>query len=99
MAMGPPTILGIGITILSSVLLATLATVWLRNYRQFGSTMTLGLLAFSAVLLVENVVAVVFFFSSMKMLYAMDSLVGMVVLGMRVLELIAIAFLTYATLK
>jgi len=99
MAMDLPTVVGIAITVINSVLLAVLASIWLKNYRQFKSTMILGLVAFSAVLLVENLIAIGFFFSSMKMLYAMDSLVGMVVLGMRVLELIAIAFLTYATLE
>jgi len=81
------------------VLLAVLAGVWAQNYRQFKSTMLLGLVAFSVVLLIENLVAIVFFFSSMNMLYAMDSLAGAIVLGMRVLELLAVAFLTYATLK
>jgi len=99
MAIGLPTIVGIAIATINSVLLAVLAAVWLRNYRQFESTMILGLMAFSVVLLVENLIAVGFFFSSMTMLYAMDSLVGLVVLGMRVLELVAIAFLTYATLE
>lgn len=35
----------------------------------------------------------------MRMLYAMDPLVGRIVLGMRVLELLAVSLLTYATLK
>jgi len=99
MGLGLPTIVGIAIAALNSVLLAVLAAVWLRNYRQFESTMILGLVAFSVVLLVENLIAIGFFFSSMTMLYAMDSPVGLVVLGMRVLELVAIAFLTYATLE
>jgi hypothetical protein len=99
MAMGPPTLVGIAITAVNSLLLGVLAAVWINNYRQFRSSMTLGLVAFSVVLLVENLVAIAFFFSSMKMLYTTDPLVGQVVLGMRVLELLAIAFLTYVTLK
>jgi hypothetical protein len=99
MAMGPPTIVGIAITALNSLLLAVLATVWISNYRRFRSNMTLGLVAFSLVLLIENLVAIAFFFDSMSMLYSTDPLVGQVVLGMRVLELLAIAFLTYVTVK
>lgn len=99
MAMGPPTVVGIGLTIINTALLVILAGVWLRNYRRFRSSMVLGLLGFSAVLLVENVIAVGFFFSSMGMLYNMEPIVGQVVLGMRVLELIAVGFLTYVTLK
>ena len=94
-----PTVFGIVITGINSALLAVLAAVWLRNYREFGSTLLLGLLGFSAVLLVENLVSVVFFFSNMRTLYAMDPLVGRVVLGMSVLELLAVSLLTYATLK
>jgi hypothetical protein len=94
-----PTVFGILITGVNSALLAVLAAVWLRNYREFGSTLLLGLLGFSAVLLVENLVSIAFFFSSMRTLYAMDPLVGRVVLGMRVLELLAVSLLAYATLK
>jgi len=94
-----PTAVGILITGVNSALLAVLAAVWLRNYREFGSTLLLGLVGFSAVLLVENLVSIAFFFSSMQALYAMDPLVGRVVLGMSVLELLAVSLLTYATLK
>jgi hypothetical protein len=99
MTMGPPTAVGILLTGVTSLLLLALSAVWLGNYREFRSTLVLGLVGFSAVLLVENVVSIAFFFSSMRMLYAMDPLVGRVVLGMRVLELLAVSFLTYATLK
>jgi len=99
--MNPATPTGVAVLIagVNSALLAVLAAVWLRNYREFGSTLLLGLLGFSAVLLVENLVSVVFFFSNMRTLYAMDPLVGRVVLGMSVLELLAVSLLTYATLK
>ncbi|WP_128904052.1 hypothetical protein [Halorubrum amylolyticum] len=91
-----PIAFGILLTGVNRALLAVLAAVWLRNYRE---TLLLGLLGFSAVLLVENLVSIAFFFSSMRTLYAMDPLVGRVVLGMRVLELLAVSLLTYATLK
>ncbi|MFB6293474.1 MAG: hypothetical protein ABEH60_04355 [Halonotius sp.] len=87
------------VTGINSVLLAVLVAVWVRNYRQFRTPMVLGLLGFSSVLLVENLIAIYFFSSSMQSLYSMDPLAGQVVFGMRLLELLAIGFLSYATLK
>jgi hypothetical protein len=90
---------GMVLATVNSALLVVLLTVWLRNYRKFRSTMVLGLVGFSAVLLLENLIAVFFFFRSMSMLYSSDPLVGEIVVGMRLLELLAIAFLTYVTLQ
>ena len=87
------------VTGINSVLLAVLVAVWVRNYRQFRTPMVLGLLGFSSVLLIENLIAIYFFSSSMQSLYSMDPLAGQVVFGMRLLELLAIGFLSYATLK
>jgi hypothetical protein len=87
------------VTGINSVLLAVLVAVWVRNYRQFRTPMVLGLLGFSTVLLIENLIAIYFFSSSMQSLYSMDPLAGQVVFGMRLLELLAIGFLSYATLK
>ena len=87
------------VTGINSVLLAVLVAVWIRNYRQFRTPMVLGLLGFSTVLLIENLIAIYFFSSSMQSLYSMDPLAGQVVFGMRLLELLAIGFLSYATLK
>ncbi|QAU13456.1 hypothetical protein EKH57_12450 [Halorubrum sp. BOL3-1] len=94
-----PTGVAVLIAVVNSALLTVLAAVWLDNYREFGSTLLLGLLGFSAVLLVENLISIAFFFSSMQTLYAMDPLVGRVVLGLSLLELLAVSLLTYATLK
>mgnify|MGYP007023715685 FL=1 len=88
-----------GVAGINSMLLVVLVAVWVRNYRQFGSPMILGLLGFSSVLLIENLIALGFFFSSMQTLYSMDPLAGQVVFGMRLLELVAISFLSYATLQ
>lgn len=98
MAMGPEIMAGAAIAAVNAALLLVLTTVWLRNYRTFQSNMVLGLVAFGAVLLLENLVGV-YFFLSMHALYASDPLVGQVVLGMRSLEFLAVAFLTYVTLQ
>lgn len=97
--MGGPAVGGIVLAVLNSVLLLVLSVVWLRNYREFRSTMILGLVGFSGVLLLENLIAVYFFFASMATLYASDPLVGQVVLVMRSLQFLAVAFLTYVTIK
>lgn len=97
--MGPLAVGGMVLAGLNSLLLVVLLAVWLRNYREFRSTMILGLVGFSAVLLLENLLAVYFFFASMKMLYASDPLVGQVVFVMRSLQFLAIVFLTYVSVR
>ena len=98
MAMEPLQLAGMGLAAVNAVLLAVLTAVWVRNYRQFRTRLLLGLVAFGSVLLVENLVAVYFFFS-MHSLYSMDPGVDMAVAVMRALETLAIAFLTYVTVK
>ncbi|RMB24006.1 hypothetical protein [Haloplanus aerogenes] len=83
---------------LNIVLLAALLVVWWRNYQAFGTPLTLGLVAFALVLAVENVVAIGFFFSS-QMLYAADASAQTAVLAMRALQFVALAFLTYVTMR
>jgi len=99
MAMGTPAVGGVVLAVLNSALLIVLSVVWLRNYREFRSNMVLGLVGFSAVLLLENLVAIYFFFASMNSLYAADPLVGQVVLAMRTLQFVAVSFLTYVSVK
>jgi hypothetical protein len=99
MAMGTPAVGGVVLAVLNSALLLVLSVVWLRNYREFRSNMVLGLVGFSAVLLLENLVAIYFFFASMNSLYAADPLVGQVVLAMRTLQFVAVSFLTYVSVK
>jgi len=80
------------------LLLGTLTVVWARNYRTFGTSMIAGLVAFAAVMLVENAAAIYFFFS-MEMLYSGDPGVQQVVAVLRGLQLVALVFLTYVTMK
>ncbi|MEF8882147.1 MAG: hypothetical protein V5A34_06460 [Halapricum sp.] len=87
------------LSVVNVVLLGTLTTVWARNYRTFKTPLIAGLVAFSAVMLVENLVALYFFQSSMRMLYAGDTLAQQVVMAMRALETVAFAFLTYVTMQ
>jgi hypothetical protein len=80
------------------VFLAVLTTIWVRNYRTFGSGMTAGLSVFAIAMLIENIVAIYFFFSS-GMLYVDSPGVERAVATLRALQTIALAFLTYVTVK
>jgi hypothetical protein len=80
------------------VLLGVLTTVWVRNYRTFRSELIGGLVAFGAVMLLENAVAIYFFFS-METLYSGDPTVQQVVALLRGLQAVALAFLTYVSMR
>jgi len=97
-AMDTTLALATALAALNALALAGLLVVWLRNYRTFRTPMTLGLAAFAAVLLVENAVAVSFFFS-MDALFTMSDAAQTVVLAMRALQSLALAFLTYVTMQ
>jgi hypothetical protein len=78
--------------------LAALSGVWLNNYRTFRTPLVLGLVAFSVVMLLENALAVYFFFT-MRSLYSGDPTVQQAVLVLRGLQLVALGFLTYVTMR
>jgi hypothetical protein len=84
------------LSILNTVALAALSTIWLRNYRTFGTPLVLGLVAFAGVLLFENLVALYFVFST-NMLYAATPAVHTVVAVLRALQFVAVAILLYVT--
>lgn len=93
--------LTVAATALSAVnvaLLAVLLAVWGRNLRTFRTPMVLGLVTFAFVLLVENVVAVYFFFST-AMLYSGAPGVDQAILVLRALQTVALLALTAVTLK
>ncbi|ERG97527.1 MAG: hypothetical protein J07HQX50_01554 [Haloquadratum sp. J07HQX50] len=99
MTMGPPGILGVGLAGLNAAVLVGIGLVWLRNYRQFRSSMLLGLTGFSVVLFLENILAGYFFIAGMKTVWGADPIMASVVLAMRGLELFAIGLLAHATLR
>ncbi|SDN01977.1 hypothetical protein SAMN04487949_3189 [Halogranum gelatinilyticum] len=83
---------------LSILFLLVLTGIWVRNYRTFESTLTLGLIAFGATLILENALAIYFFFST-TMLYSGEPVVQNAILALRTLQLVAVGFLTYVTVK
>jgi len=97
-AMAPWLLAATGISVLNALMLAALTVVWIRNYRTFRTPMTAGLAAFGGLLLTENLVAV-YFFVSTRMLYSGEAVAQQTVVVLRVLELLAVGFLTYVTLQ
>jgi len=76
------------------VLLLALAAVWASTYRQVRSKQTLGTLVFALLLLAENALAFYYYtFSGLEL--TTPAIRAMMVL--QVLELVAIAFLTWVT--
>jgi hypothetical protein len=98
MAMSTTILAASAMAAVNVLLLGTLTVVWARNYRTFGTSMIAGLVVFAAVMLLENAAAIYFFFS-MKMLYSGDPGVQQVVAVLRGLQMVALAFLTYVTMK
>jgi len=98
MAMSTQLLVAGGLSIVNAVLLGVLTVIWLRNYRTFRTPLVLGLVAFAAVLLLENLVAVYFSFS-MNMLYATTPAVHSLVALLRTLQFVAIAILFFVTWK
>jgi hypothetical protein len=98
MAMGPMIQAAGALSGVNILLLLALSGVWLKNYRTFGTSLVLGQLAFGIAMLLENAVALYFFFS-MSSLYSMDPHVGQFVLALRAIQLVAISILTYVTMQ
>ena len=96
--MGPWLLVAAGLSAINAVLLGILTIVWVRNYRTVGSGMTAGLAGFAATIPGENVLAIVFFFST-GMLYAGDPTAQQAVVVLRAIQTVALIVLTYVTVK
>lgn len=83
---------------LNILLLLVLTGIWLRNYRTFRTALVLGLSIFGLVLLLENALAL-YYFITMDMLYATESPVQGLFMGLRLLQFVALMALTWATIK
>lgn len=88
---------------LNVLLLLGLSSVWARNYREFRSKHTLGLLVFGLLLLAENALAVyVFLLDPMLSVWfasdSMHSVAGTAMMALRVLETVAVLALGWVTL-
>ena len=80
------------------LMLGAVSALWVRNYRNVGTSFVLGLLAFAVALLAENALAL-YFFLTMQSLYAGDPHVQEAVLLLRAVQFVAVVVLTYTTLR
>jgi len=97
-SMGPWLLVATGLSVVNASLLVVLTAIWVRNYRTFGSGMTAGLAVFGGTMVLENLLAIYFFFTG-GMLYVDAPGVQRSVATLRVLQTIALTFLTYVTAK
>ena len=83
------------------LLLVALCVVWARNYRQFRSKHTLGLLTFAVFLLAENALAAYVYLAdptlSAWFATAVPDVAWLAMMSLRVLETAGIAALAYVT--
>ncbi|MFB6107790.1 MAG: hypothetical protein ABEJ82_02970 [Haloplanus sp.] len=98
MAMDTTIVAATALSGLSILLLCGLSYVWVRNYLTFRTSLSLGLVAFALILLAENALAIYFFLST-SMLYSGDPVAQRAILLLRTLQLLALGFLTYVTMK
>ncbi|WP_201289457.1 hypothetical protein [Halobaculum saliterrae] len=96
--MGPWILVATLLSVVNASLLLVLTVIWVRNYRTFGSEMTAGLAVFGGTMILENLLAIYFFFSS-GMLYVDSPSVQQSVATLRALQTVALVFLTYVTAK
>lgn len=75
------------------VLLLGLVGIWVRNYRQIRAPFTLGSIVFGAFLLIENAVALYFYFNAP----AMPTLAVQFMMILQILETVGIGALAYVT--
>ena len=98
MAMGTLIMAAVVFAGLNTLLLLPLVGVWVRNYNTFRTGLVGGLVLFAVAMLAENAMAIYFFFS-MASFYSGDPAVQKVVLILRVFQFVAIAALSYTTLR
>lgn len=86
------------------LLLIGLSSIWVRNYLEFRSKHTLGLVLFSVFLLAENALGLyMFFFNADLTAWLLDpefvpQIAQIAMLALRVLETIGLTFLLWVTL-
>lgn len=95
MAVGLFWLLSMGMAAASAIVLAVLLRVYLDNHRQLRSPFTLGLLFFATFLLVENVVAVYFYYTMAEA--GEGPSVAIPMLGLNVVQLVGYSALFYVT--
>ncbi|WP_122089726.1 hypothetical protein [Halalkalicoccus subterraneus] len=78
-------------------MLLALTYIWVTNYRRFRTAITLGFLCFGIVLLVENLLAIYFFFGTDEFYTTVAA--QQMVLVLRLLESIALICLSWVIVR
>lgn len=98
MAMGQLMLGASALAGVNALLLVGLMAVWIRNYRTFQTTLVAGLVVFAGAMLAENALAL-YYFLTMQSFYAGDPHVQQAVFVLRAVQLVALAVLTWATMR
>lgn len=85
--------------VINVFLLLILLYVWGMNYKKFKTFLVLGLIIFASVMVIQNIVSIYFFAFSMEMYFSANVTIQKAVMVLRGLELIALLFLTWVSLK
>ncbi|MFB6252424.1 MAG: hypothetical protein ABEI27_12210 [Halobellus sp.] len=83
---------------LNVILLGAAGFVWVSNYREFRTFLLLGLVAFAAVMFVENVM-MIYSFVKWGTLYSDSMFAKQFFTGLRGVQFLALASLNYVTWK
>ena len=87
-------------TAVNVLLLAGLAVLWGRNYRQFRSKHALGLLVFAGLLLAENLLAFYYYVLDPQVATLLGNaapVAGRAMMFVQVLELVGLLFLAWVS--
>jgi len=82
------------------LLLLALCAIWGRNYRQFRSKHTLGLLVFGVLLLCENALGLYYFLFDTALtawFSGLPEIAATALMALRILETAGVAFLLWVT--
>lgn len=86
----------IGINWISIIMLAILLVVYIMNYKKYKSGFTIGLVIFAGLLLLQNVLQVYFYTTSMQ---AYPPIVEQSTFIFEVIEIIAYGVILWVTLR
>jgi hypothetical protein len=92
------TSLGVLLSVLNLGLLALLVYVWMTNYRQYQTALTLGFLCFGSALILENI-AVLYMWYMMEMIYVTAEPTLQVFLLATVLQFVALVSISWVTVR
>ena len=94
--MSMPMYISISLTSANIVLLAILTTIYVRNYLEIKAQFSLGLVTFSAILIIQKIFTLYFMIDAM---HDYADLLGVPLLVLESLQLIAFSILAYISLK